>query len=74
MQQVAEHRWRKARAGAAAPYLTPLGYPGGSAEEESSDESDESDYEGPANDTVAGGGFRDRSLEHPVDLTVEDGA
>ena len=41
-----------------------------------SDDSDDSDNddEVPTNDPVAGGEFQDGSLEHPVDLTVEDGA
>ena len=40
-----------------------------------SDDSDDSDDddEVPTNDPVAGGEFQDGSLEHPVDLTVEDG-
>ena len=39
-----------------------------------SDDSDDSDNddEVPTNDPVAGGEFQDGSLEHPVDLTVED--
>ena len=43
---------------------------------ETSDDSDDSDNddEVPTNDPVAGGEFQDGSLEHPVDLTVEDGA
>ena len=72
MREVAEHGWPNACPGAAAPYLTPLGFPRGSAEEESSDESHDAV---PANDPVDGrGGFHDGSLEHPVDLAVEDGA
>ena len=41
-----------------------------------SDDSDDSDNddEVPTNDPVAGGEFQDGSLEHPVDLTGEDGA
>ena len=41
-----------------------------------SDDSDDSDDddEVPTNHPVAGGEFQDGSLEHPVDLTVEDGA
>jgi hypothetical protein len=41
-----------------------------------SDDSDDSDDddEVPTNQPVAGGEFQDGSLEHPVDLTGEDGA
>lgn len=63
---------RDIRAGAGAPYIvTPCGYLQWFAEE-SSEKSDESDDETPANDPVACGGFHEASLEHPADLTVKD--